>query len=122
MLSILPYLLIYDVIKLKYFAINSQRQSHTSPSLHSSRYLALLDTASALQAQILQTQQSKAKIDSSTDALQTYVELLLKINGDLLDTLIQREQNRARALRIDAKYKPPPRLVVGFTLRAFGNN
>ena len=76
--------------------------------------MALLDTASALQEQILQTRQSKAKIDSSADALQTYVELLLKINGDLLDTLIQREKNRAGALRIDVKYKPPPRLAISF--------
>jgi len=34
---------------------------------------------------------------------------MLKINGDLLDTLIEREKSKAKVIRMSDKFVPPPR-------------
>mmetsp|Transcript_12628 Transcript_12628/g.17348 ORF Transcript_12628/g.17348 Transcript_12628/m.17348 type:complete len:578 (+) Transcript_12628:45-1778(+) len=101
-------------LKIELDAVNSRHRSTqnvsiSSPERYNRQYRLLLETVDSLQSDILTARTEKAHQDNKAASLQAYIELMLKINGDLLDTIIQREKSKAKVIRMAENFVPPPR-------------
>ncbi|KAJ1420582.1 hypothetical protein B484DRAFT_399826 [Ochromonadaceae sp. CCMP2298] len=83
------------------------RAATRSPEIHLKHQSSILKTIESVQQQIERVRYEQMRTQSKTKALQTYMDLIIKINGELSDTLINREQTRAEILRLSGKIAPP---------------
>jgi hypothetical protein len=77
-----------------------------SPQKHSRSEFPLLQEMNSLEDDVRAVHQEQSSIDRKVVHLQDYIDLILKINGDLCQTLIQREKAKNQFLRA---LSPPPR-------------
>lgn len=81
----------------------------SSPSMHKTQAERVHHTITALQKQIEKVNLSKMKLHTKLTSLRSYVDLVIKINGELCETLIAREAAKAEVLRLSRSLSPPPR-------------
>jgi hypothetical protein len=77
-----------------------------SPQKHSRSEFPLLQEMNSLEEDVAAVHREQSSIDRKVVHLQDYIDLILKINGDLCQTLIQREKAKNQFLRT---LSPPPR-------------
>lgn len=85
--------------------VNIVTESH-SPKKNKGQYKRLYELIESLETQINKVNNSAARSSNKFASLQRYVETIVKINGELVDTLISREQTRARVLRLSGQLTP----------------
>lgn len=86
---------------------NLNRAAIRSPEAHRKHSHNILRTVESLEHEIDKVKLAKARTLAKTTALQSYMDLIIKINGDLSDTLINREQIKAEIMRLSSKTHPP---------------
>lgn len=86
---------------------NLNRAAIRSPEVHRKHSSNILRSVESLEHEIEKVKLAKMRTQSKSSALQSYMDLLIKINGDLSDTLISREQIKADILRLSSKTVPP---------------
>lgn len=93
------------VINKRIRQTNIVTESH-SPKKNRGQYKRLNELIESLEAQIAKVNNSAARSATKFSSLQRYVDLIVKINGELVDTLVTREQTRARILRLSGQMTP----------------
>lgn len=94
-----------SVIKGRIKHVNIVTESH-SPKKNKGQYRRLNELIESLETQIAKVNNSAARSATKFASLQKYVDLIVKINGELVETLVTREQTRARILRLSGQMAP----------------
>lgn len=85
-----------------------REEAELSPSKNRAKRASVLATIASLEAQISRVKAGQGKSEAKASALQQYMELVIRINEDLCDTIVAQEQSKARIMRFAGKYQPPP--------------
>jgi hypothetical protein len=93
--------------EMKYRINDIEYQYKQSPTKHSKYELPKLNEINELENEISNVHYENQKITMKIHSLQTYIDTILKINGDLCDTLIDREKAKNNFLK--SLSPPPPR-------------
>ena len=101
-----------SVLRAELYAIESRNNQMTrvairSPEKHRKHLDSVTQSVHSLEHEIEKIRSAKIRTMTKTKALQTYMDLIIKINGDLSDTLISREQIKAEILRLGSRILPP---------------
>lgn len=83
------------------------KDSIRSPEIHSKQNDDIHNSIRSLEQQISSMKLNKAKSTAKSNALQSYIDLIIKINGELCETLIAREHAKAEIMRITGRSLPP---------------
>jgi hypothetical protein len=86
---------------------NLNRATIRSPEVHRKHSQSVLQSVEVLDHEIEKVKIAKMRTQAKTSALQTYMDLIIKINNDLSDTLISREQIKAEIMRLSSRMHPP---------------
>jgi predicted nucleic acid-binding Zn-ribbon protein len=86
---------------------NLNRAAIRSPEAHRKHSNNMLRSVESLEHEIEKVRLAKMRTVAKTKALQSYMDLILKINGDLSDTLVSREQIKAEIMRLNSRIVPP---------------
>ena len=78
-----------------------------SPETHRKHSQSVIKSVESLENEIEKIKLAKMRTLTKTASLQTYMDLIIKINGDLSDTLISREQIKAEIMRLSNRMGPP---------------
>lgn len=92
--------------------INERTQSvrlSSSPELKNSDHVRLETMKTSLEQQLYTIKNSRYRNESKAIALQKYLDLVLKVNEELCETLIQRERSKSNLLKLTKSYSPQPR-------------
>eukprot|EP01039_Chlorochromonas_danica_P009465 gene9465-10455_t len=81
----------------------------TSPQKHASSEGRLEEEVEELSEKILRMRKSSRRLDLHISSLQSYMDLLVRINGELIATLEKREAMKRDFLRTARSLSPPPR-------------
>lgn len=100
------------LLRAELHAIESRTNQMTrvairSPEVHRKQSHSVLKSAETLEQEIEKIKYAKMRTLTKSSALQTYMDLIIKVNGDLSDTLISREQIKAEIMRLNSKMVPP---------------
>lgn len=79
----------------------------TSPELHRKQTHRIEHTQETLQRQIDDISASKRRAQAKLSSLRSYVDLVMKINGELCETLLAREAAKREVLRLTRAISPP---------------
>jgi hypothetical protein len=101
-----------DMLRVELKAIEARTQQMDkvalrAPEVHRKYSESVQKTLDALEREISKVKHAKQRTLGKTAALQSYMDLIIKINSDLSDTLISREHTRAEILRLSGKVAPP---------------
>lgn len=80
-----------------------------SPQLHNKQQHRLLRLIEDCETKLHKVQLGKQKSAAKLQSLHTYMDLIIKINGDLCDTLHSREKAKHKLLKMSRSLSPPPR-------------
>ncbi len=81
----------------------------TSPSKHATQTSFLQCQIQEVESSIMKAAAKNHKLTNKIQSIETYIDLIIKINGELCDTLVAREEAKARLTRISRSLSPPPR-------------
>ena len=79
-----------------------------SPEQHLKQHKHLMRQVTSLEDDIDKVNRSKTKILSKVSSLHKYMDLIIKINAELCETLISREKAKAEVLRLSGKLVDVP--------------
>lgn len=101
-----------SVLRAELYAIESRSNQMTrvairSPEKHRKHLDGVNKSTQSLEHEIEKIRNAKIRTMTKTKALQNYMDLIIKINGDLSDTLISREQIKAEIMRLSSRILPP---------------
>lgn len=101
-----------SVLRAELYAIESRSNQMTrvairSPEKHRHHIDSVTKSVQSLEHEIEKIRNAKIRTSTKTIALQNYMDLIIKINGDLSDTLISREQIKAEIMRLSSRILPP---------------
>lgn len=88
-------------------ASNVEHVIVSSPDIHRSKTNRIEDTIESLQEQIDKIHVGKMKSQSRLSSLRSYVDMILKINGELCETLLARESAKREVMRLTRALTPP---------------
>eukprot|EP01033_Poteriospumella_lacustris_P007792 gene7792-5605_t len=88
-------------------ASNVEHVMIASPEVHRSKTGRMEETIDTLHRQIDKVNVGKMKAQSRLAALRSYVEMILKINGELCETLLARESAKREVMRLTRALTPP---------------
>jgi hypothetical protein len=101
-----------SVLRAELYAIESRTNQLTrvairSPEKNRKHMEGVSKSVQSLEHEIEKIRNARIRTTSKTTALQNYMDLIIKINGDLSDTLISREQIKAEIMRLSSRILPP---------------
>lgn len=82
---------------------------HTSPKKHAKQSNFIHEQINDVETNIMKIHAKQQKLQHKIQSMESYIDLVIKINGELCDTLVAREEAKARLKRISRSLSPPPR-------------